>query len=99
VDPADLTRNRGMLLADVRRAPGLDRRRPRPMRRVQLDLDGAGVALDESPERDVGRPLEREQVGAEVPGDDEALPSPTAAAACSTRAAKSTSLDASSTAR
>ena len=72
MEPTELARDRGVLLGRVRRDPGLDGHGGLgAMRGPQLDVLRAGEPLGEPEDRDVGRALEREDVGLRVAGDDE----------------------------
>ncbi len=72
VEPAELARDRGVLLGRVRRGPRLDGHAAvRAMRCLQLDDLRAAEPLGEPADRDVGRPLEREDVRVGVAGHDE----------------------------
>ena len=72
VEPAELARDRGVLLRRVRRGPRLDGdRRFGAMRRLQLDHVRAAEPLGEPADRDVGRALEREDVRVGIAGHDQ----------------------------
>ena len=67
VQAPELARDRGVLLARVRRDPGLDGDRlGRAMVRGELDVRGAGEDLGEPVERHPARALEREDVRGRV---------------------------------
>ena len=72
MEPAELARDRSVLLRRVRRGPRLDGdRRLGAMRHFQFDHVRAAEPLGEPADRDVGRPLEREHVRLGIAGHDQ----------------------------